>query len=341
VRDDPELDAERIAACLAAHYGLEVSSLAYLPIGHDLNAFVYEVGAPDGAAYFLKIRGGPVYEPGLLAPNALVEGGVPNILAPLRTLNARLWCPLDGYDGYTVVLYPYVRGESAMFPGLSDEQWRTFGATLQAVHESGLADHFRARLRTEDFALPSAALVRRISSLIRDGSFVSPVAMRLAGFWWENAKRIEAVLARAEDLGRSLQNKQFELVLCHSDIHTANILVGADGRIWLVDWDGPLIAPRERDLLFVVGSRIAREVLPREEDWFFEGYGPVEIDPDALIYYRYERIVEDLGEFGTSVFVTPGLSEQARAGEAELAMGFFAPGGDIERAERITRTRWS
>lgn len=340
MRDNPRLDVGTIAACLNAQYDLQVASVTFLPIGYDPSAAVYEVRSRDGRFFFLKIRSGPVHEPGLLVSRALIDAGIPHVLAPLPTRSSSLWCFLDGDAGHTVVLYPFIRGKNVMVAGMTDDQWQDFGSTLRAVHDSGLGERFRDQIRVETFALPSGALVRQLLAQVDNMGFESGVAGRFATFWREHAERIRQMLTRAEELGRSLRSKPFALVLCHGDIHAANILVGEDSRIWLVDWDGPLVARRERDLLFVVGSRIARTVEPKEEDLFFKGYGPAEIDPAALVYYRYERIIEDLGEIGKSVFLNPGLSEQAQGEEAALAMSFFAPGGDIDHAEEITRIRW-
>ena len=333
MRDDPGLDLDTIAACLDAQYGLRVSAITFLPLGYDLNAAVYKVIAEDGTDYFLKIRFAPVNESGLRVPWALSERGIRNVLAPLQTRSSELWCACDGRN---LVLYPFIAGKDAMTSGMTDQQWRLFGSTLQVVHSSGLAEVLGDRLPVESFALPSAALVRRILDLTDTTEFENVIAAQFATFWRENAARIRQMLTRAEELGRRLQARSFDHVLCHADIHAANILVSRDGQIHLIDWDGPLIAPRERDLLFVVGSIIAREIEPREEELFFAGYGPVEIDPEALIYYRYERIVEDLGEIGRSVLLDPNRSDQMRVEESRLARSFFSPGGDIDHAEAVT-----
>jgi spectinomycin phosphotransferase len=41
----------------------------------------------------------------------------------------------------------------------------------------------------------------------------------------------------------------------------------------------------------------------REEKWFFEGYGAIEVDPVALAYYRYEWVVQEIGDYGERVFL--------------------------------------
>jgi spectinomycin phosphotransferase len=340
MREERGVDPDRIAACLAAHYGLVVASVTFLPIGNDFQAAVYRVVATDGTEYFLKIRFGPVYEPGLRVPRALVDLGIAHVLAPLRTQAGALWCALDADEGTTIVLYLFIRGENAKLVGLSDEQWREFGSTLRAVHESGREERFRDQLRREDFTLPAAAVVRRLLAELDGATFTSPAAEQFARFWRNHAPRIDGVLTRAEALGSQLRRRSFAHVLCHSDFHGANILVGEDGRIWLVDWDGSLLAPRERDRLFVVGSRIGRHVTPREEDLFFAEYGPTEIDAEALAYYRSERRIEDLGETGLRLFRDPHLSEQAREMQAAATMAFFAPNGDFAVAETVPPRRW-
>jgi spectinomycin phosphotransferase len=338
MHEDPGLDPSRIAATLDAHYNLAVASVTFLPLSLDDRAAVYEVVCVDGTSRFLKVTIGPARLPGLLVPSALVERGVPNILAAVRTGSGELCCPLDGDLSVSLVLFPFIRGGSAKVVGMSDKQWRTFGRTVQAVHDSSLVEQFRGLLGTETFALPSAAKVRRLFDFVAGAQFESPAAIRLAAWWLENTAQIRHLLERAEELGRLLQSRWFELVLCHGDIHAANILVAVDGRIFLSDWDGPpepLIAPRERDLLFVVGSRIARPVLPREEDLFFEGYGSVTIDRDVLVYFRYERIVQDIGEYGESVFLNEDLPEDARAEDAAAIVAFFEPGGVAAVAEIV------
>lgn len=337
IRDDPRLDQSQLTSCLETHYGIRAVAIEFLPLGYDLQAAIHRVVASDGAAYFLKTRFGPPKGASLEVPRALTDAGIPHILAPIPTRDGALFAPLDDDTGHTVTLFPFLRGTDAMAAGLDDDQWRAFGQTLRAVHDSGIADRFRGSVRTEAFDLPSAALVRQVSSAVCAWCFVSDAAEAFAAFWRAHRGPIEAMLDRAEVLGARLRQRSFPLVMCHADIHAANILLDDAGGFWLVDWDGPVIAPRERDLLFVVGSRIAREVTPREERLFFEGYGETVVDADALRYFRYERIIEDIGEIGKSVLLTPGRSEAAREQEAALARSFFAPGGDIDRAERVMR----
>lgn len=327
--EDPGLEPDELRATLRTEFGIAASALRFLA-SYDPHAASYEVTAVEGS-FFLKVRFNAVQPASLEVPRALLDAGVPDILAPMRTRSSAPWV---ARGEHSLVVYPFVRGRSAVVAGMTDDQWRTFGATLRAVHDSGLERSFAERLPVETFSLAAAAPVRHCLELALHGTFTSPAAVRFAAFWREQAGRIGDMLERAEELGTRLRRRSFDRVLCHADIHTANILVTDDG-IFLVDWDGPMIAPRERDLLFVIGSRIARDVQPHEEARFFEGYGEVEVDPEAIVYYRYERILEDIEVDGASVFGDEPLSESTRQAHVDLVMSFFAPGGVVESAEQV------
>jgi spectinomycin phosphotransferase len=105
---------------------------------------------------------------------------------------------------------------------------------------------------------------------------------------------VERIVTRAAELADVLRTHQNPMVLCHTDIHAGNVLVGADGAVHIVDWDAPRLAPRERDLMFIGGGVGGTWNEAAEVDAFYRGYGPIAVDPAALAYYRYERIVEDI-----------------------------------------------
>ena len=323
--EDPGLDPLELAAAVRAGFGIEASGFMFVP-GFDMHAASYEV---DGR-WFAKVRFGPVADAPLELPRALLDAGVTNVLAPLRTLTAALRNPMA--EARTLVVYPLVAGRNAMDAGMTAEQWRTFGTALRAVHDSGLEGRFADRLPADTFALPSASVVRSV--LEQKPSFESAAARRLQAVLLEQGERIGQMLERAEALGTQLRTKPFARVLCHSDIHEANLLVADDGRIFLVDWDGPMLAPRERDLLFVLGGGITRRVTSQQEATFFEGYGQVEVDRDAIVYYRYERLLEDIGEIGRSVYGDP-IPETSREAQVQLLERIFESGAKVESVESV------
>ncbi len=324
--EDPRIDARVLAAALATGYGLEASSFDFMP-SHDPASASYAVTTDDGRR-FAKVRIGAFDETPLLLPRRLLEAGIPQVIAPIVTASGTLWHPIAA--GMALVLAPFVGGRSAMTAGMGPDAWRTFGSALRAVHDVDL----ELDLPNERFALPSAALVREMLAPSH-ARIRSPAADRLAGVLERMGDRIGELMERAESLADRLRPRLTERVVCHADIHAANLLVADDGRIFLVDWDGPMRAPRERDLLFVIGSRIARKVEPHEEGWFFEGYGEVTVDPEAIVYFRHERVLEDIGVSARSVLHDPSVPEASRAEEADLLESFFAPGGIVETIEVV------
>jgi len=186
VLEDPGLDPVKLAGALQVAYGIDATALSFVP-GYDLQAASYEVVTPNGS-FFLKVRFGAVQEASLDVPRALLEAGIRNVLAPLRTTSSALRTSMGSSS---LTLQPFVRGRNAMVAGLTDDQWRTLGATLRAVHDSGLERSFADRLPVETFLLAAATPVRRVLEVAKGRTFESPAARQLAAFWLEQAERIE------------------------------------------------------------------------------------------------------------------------------------------------------
>jgi spectinomycin phosphotransferase len=152
--------------------------------------------------------------------------------------------------------------------------------------------------------------------------------VQLAGIWAQKEALIAQIVERSERLGAELRKIRLPEVLCHADIHTANLMIDEYGELHVVDWDQPIWAPKERDLVFVLGEGSQQEGL------FFDGYGTCEINQVALAYYRFEWVVQELGDYGERVFFLADLGDKTKAEAVRLFEALFSAGDVVEQAQQ-------
>jgi spectinomycin phosphotransferase len=334
MREPPILPEAQLHGWLLETYGLDAVHIEFLPLGADFSAAVYRVTARDGAAYFLKLRAGEFHEIAVLTPQFLHEQGIGPVIAPIRTQRGALWAEFAGRTG---LLTPFIEGTNGFATPLTDAQWVAFGAALRAIHSLTLPPDLRARLPRETFSPHWRDEVNSLMAQAETTHFTEPLAAQMAAFMRAHRDTMRQVVDRAAQLASTLQERPYEPVLCHADLHGGNLLIASDGAFYIVDWDAPLLAPKERDLMFI-GAGIGR-VWDREREaaLFDQGYGGSEIDPAILVYYRYERIVEDFAAYGEQILRSDEGGEDRAQGLRYFTSQFEA--GDVIDIARQTDRR--
>ena len=319
------LPASALEAVIASAYALDVEEVTFLPLGADSTVWVYRVRCADGSARFLKIRRGPPNPIALAIPDALRRSGIPGIVAPLPAVDGALWAALGDL---TLMLYPFISGASAMERSMTEVQWRFFGRTLRQIHDAVLEPDRAALLPHETFFPVWRAKLEDVRAALENFDPTDPLAGALAGLFTSQQPQIDRLIEAVS----SPPEIDDRMVLCHADVHAANLMVDDAGALWIVDWDQPVLAPRERDMLFIVGSVIARTVLPHEEAWFFAGYGDVAIDGTLLAYYRADWALQDIAEYAHCAILRPDLGELTRRESLASCARQFRPGDIVELA---------
>ena len=330
----PDAVIDRIAAA----YGLCLVSLDGVTGGADSAATLWRGTAADGGAYAVKLSRVDLAV-GLAVTAALADRKVPGVPTPLTTVDGRLW---TGLSGAQLSVVPWLSGRAAVAGGLDPVQWRSFGALLAGVHAAAVPAEVRELLPTEDYQPLAAPAVRvlgdRLGTGRAGGTGEDEPARELVAAWRAAADRIAVLPAAVEELGTGLRATPAPPVLCHGDAHTANLLVADTGDLWLLDWDGAVLAPRERDLMFVVEGVLADALVsPAQQAHFFAGYGRHEIDPVHLAYYRCAWALEDLAGFAHEILDDPTRTPAQRVQALRYFRSLLTPTGIVSLAERSLR----
>jgi spectinomycin phosphotransferase len=335
MREKPNIPDELIISQLQDEYNLHASSLTFLPIGADMNTAVYRVIAADRTAFFLKLRKG-FSEIMVTVPRFLNSQGIQEILSPFETKSKQGWAD---FGDYKMILYPFIEGKDGFEMELSDHLLRNLGRALKAIHSTQAPPELKQQIPQETYSAQFRESMKSFQEQVENKTFEDPIAKKLAEFIKTKRAEITQLIERAQGLAAELQTKHLEFVLCHTDIHGGNMMISDKNELYIVDWDAPLLAPKERDLMFIGGGIDEIWKSKREEAVFYEGCGKVDINLSALAYYRYERVIEDMVVICEQLLLT-----DEGGADRERSYGWFISNFElnqtIEIAEKTIRLHY-
>jgi spectinomycin phosphotransferase len=326
--EKPDIKDELIISRLQEEYGLHVDELHFRSSG-DLNTAAYDLSAGNGTKYFLKLRKG-FDEIIVTVPLLLKSQGIENIIVPYETKSKQYWAD---FEDYKIILYPFIESKNGFEMELSDQHKRNLGRAIKAIHSTQIPPKLERQIPKETFSPQWRERVKSFPARAEAISFQDFTVAKLAVFMKSKQNEINHLVGRAEQLASELQAKTLKPVLCHSDIHGRNILITENDQLYIVDWDNPILASKERDLMFIGGGIDNIWQSEQDEAVFYVGYGKPEIDLSALAYYRYERVIQDLADYGEQVL----LSDKGSADREQFYRYFISniePGNRVEIAKK-------
>lgn len=328
-----------LAAWLQADFGLRVDEVVAVDGGVDRQARLWRVREVDGRAFAVKWTAGGSAA-GLTVARTLADAGVDGVVAPLAAADGRPW---SDRAGRRLVVLPWVDGPVALRAGLDAHRWEAFGRLLAAVHGTPLAGlpNLPASDRPHEGLRHRAAALHRALDAASDHDPAAPPHDDLVTRVVDEAPRLRAVvdalLAGADRLhDRGGWAGSGPRVPCHADPHLGNVLVDEVSGVRLLDWDDAVAGPPEQDLLFVLDGGVLAfaPVTTAQRQAFFAGYGPVDLDREALAYHRSLRALEDVVDFALEVLTPDRHTRADREAASGYLHGNLVAGGLTEAALR-------
>ena len=325
---NPDVPTGEIVEQVRRIYGLDTLHVALIAGRAHAEAAVYRLDDHE-RSYFLKLTPDQRGAPSPLA-RYLADSGISQVLAPLRTRDGQLAARLGDLQAS---LYPFVEGENGFQTPLKEDQWTALGSVVRAIHDVKLPPPVREFMRKEAYSDAWRSKTRRYLTLVPSEHPGDSVARELIQLLSSNRTIITMLVEHAEQLVPALRRRALPEVPCHGDLHAGNVLADGARAIVIVDWDDPVLAPKERDLMFVGGGIGGAWNREEESAAFYRGYGAVTVDAEALAYYRCERIVEDVAVDRDQLLLDVGGDQDADWEQMLLKLvAAFDPDGVVEIA---------
>ncbi|WNB93356.1 phosphotransferase [Bacillus sp. NEB1478] len=325
MRVNHQLKKDQISNVLELHFGINSKIIENLPLGNDPSASIYRIIDHSNQTYFLKLNRNEVTKQGIQVPFYLYSHGIDAVIPPIVNKKEELWF---SENGFTWVLYPFVQSYDGYKVEFSSFQWSSFGESLSKIHAVSLPEDLHQSLPRESFKSISCERVKEYDVKMKNTTFNDPESAKLADFWNEKRNEIQQLIHNTDQIGRKVRTETFNFVLCHADLHPGNTVIDEEGNLIIVDWDSPILAPKERDLMFIGGGHRFKNP---DIDAFYSAYGKLIPNFELISYYRNERILADIAVTADEMFENKGMKEEREIG-LYLLMRQFEPNKEVDVA---------
>ncbi|HDO9877241.1 TPA: aminoglycoside O-phosphotransferase APH(9)-Ia [Legionella pneumophila] len=318
---------QHLIALLKVYYGIDIHTVQLIVGGADMNAFGYKADS-ESNSYFVKLKYGYHDEINLSIIRLLHDSGIKEIIFPIYTRDTKLFQQIDHFK---ITVYPFINAPNGFTQNLTEKQWQQLGKVLRQIHEISVPTSIQQRLRKETYSPKWREMVRSFYNKIGFDDSDDQITTDFKTFFNQKIDSIHRLVDSSEELSKKIQLDLDKYVLCHSDVHAGNVLVVNEGSIFIIDWDEPMLAPKERDLMFIGGGIGNVWNKPHEIDYFYEGYGKTNVDKIILSYYRHERIVEDIAVYGQDL-LSRDQNNESRLESFKHFKSMFDPNDVVEIA---------
>lgn len=302
--------------------------MTQLAQGNDVDSFVYSIDVVEGGRYLLKLRakrgfrGASIQVPAWLRDQEILQ-----VVAPQRTADTSLFVDVGRF---VLSLYPWIEAHTVAEAGLGLQSWRELGSLLRRIHLTSLPPEILEAVPRESFVPFRRQVLSDFVLKSKDPRSDSQLPSELADVLAPRLHIISTLLEYVDAKGEELRRRAPPQVLCHADLHGWNLLTDGHGKLWIVDWDEVVLAPKERDLMFLIEGIGHGLMEPEETDAVLAGYGHPVVDEELLTYYRCAWAVQDIAAYAEEITDCDFPAERADAlGGLE---SLFAPGNIVEIA---------
>lgn len=337
MRIEPAIDKSLLIDALHGEYGLFAEHLTFVPQGEVAHSYV--VTCVDGARYYLKILDRTrlanisaarlrFYLP--LTYKLFTEGHFRYLPYLIKTRKGALYTM---FGEAPLIVFNFIDGENPHDAAMvAPKTWRTLARHVATIHQStAVVDVDDAPIETFDIHFEDA-LLDGLAALesIADADGAGRCALR--DLLRPRKDVILRYLDRLHILADRARALDPPMVLCHTDIHSCNLLVNGDGELYVLDWEGAMLAPPEHDLYMFTGDHF-----PAFLAEYRRHVGDVPLHADLFAFCFYRRNLEDITDWVVRILYENTSEAQNRidlaGGEEECLAGwpYIEPG--IERVK--------